>query len=365
MKRFSGTIYKNGSRYWYKFRVAGEAKPRQIPLKQPGMKFATKDPKAAELIAEEIWQQAIAESPQSYNGTISGLVATYQEYVKNYYLPPSTESQRVKYATDPLAESFSDVPVNDFTPLHLKQFRNSIIESKKYSWGRKTINDRVNVIKRMFKWAASEMLVSIHTYTALATVEGLRKGRTGAREGKKILPVPDEHIDALLPFLSETAAKIMMVQRYTGMRSGEVCQMMPRQIEKGENVWLYRPKHKTEHLGHIKVVPLGPKSQEIIKPLLVGRKPSEPLFKTMFGNAFDKDNYRHELIRAFDKAEEAGVKIPYFHPHRIRHTVGTAVRDKFGPEYARAVLGHRELSATEIYAELDLEKAEKVATMIG
>lgn len=37
----------------------------------------------------------------------------------------------------------------------------------------------------MFRWAASEMLISVQTYIALTTVEGLRRGRTQAREIRK------------------------------------------------------------------------------------------------------------------------------------------------------------------------------------
>jgi len=49
----------------------------------------------------------------------------------------------------------------------------------------------------------------------------------------------------------------------------------------------------------------------------------------------------------------------------LRHSTGTEVRNKFGLDAAQAYLGHANASTTEIYAELDFEKAAKVAREIG
>jgi site-specific recombinase XerD len=49
----------------------------------------------------------------------------------------------------------------------------------------------------------------------------------------------------------------------------------------------------------------------------------------------------------------------------LRHAGGTEVRDKFGVEYAQAVLGHANIKTTEIYAKVMFEKAAQVAKEIG
>ncbi|MGN6371354.1 MAG: tyrosine-type recombinase/integrase [Phycisphaerae bacterium] len=41
----------------------------------------------------------------------------------------------------------------------------------------------------------------------------------------------------------------------------------------------------------------------------------------------------------------------HWHPHQVRHSVATEVRDKFGVDFSQALLGHVNLSATQIYAE--------------
>jgi transcriptional regulator with XRE-family HTH domain len=60
----------------------------------------------------------------------------------------------------------------------------------------------------MFAWAADEELIPIGNYQALATVAGLRKGRTEAREKPPVRPVPDEQVERVLPHLSPTVATI-------------------------------------------------------------------------------------------------------------------------------------------------------------
>jgi len=54
-----------------------------------------------------------------------------------------------------------------------------------------------------------------------------------------------------------------------------------------------------------------------------------------------------------------------WHPHQLRHNAGTYLRKEFGIEIARIILGHRSPSMTEIYAELDDQKATEIMRKIG
>lgn len=362
MKSFSGTIYLNGSRYWFKVRLPGSDKIQQIPLKQPGMRYATKDFQVAELLAEEIYRKALADCPRDFDGSLRGLVGAYQEYVNGYYLPPSKEAYNIERAILPFRDFLPEFQADEITPVQLKQFRQKLIDEK---LSRSTINRRISMIKRMYKWAVSELMISPYVYQSINAIENLQRGRSQAKEGRKVLPVPIKHIQALRPFLSGTAAKIMAVQYYTGMRSSEICRMTPAMIETKDKLWVYRPPHKTEFRGHLRNIIIGPQAKKIIKPLLKKAELNQPIFLTRHGRPFDKDSYRQELEHAFDKAKEAGKTIPRFTPHQIRHTVATMVRSIFDADSARAVLGHRTIKMTEHYAEIDIAKAKKVAKVIG
>jgi site-specific recombinase XerC len=54
-----------------------------------------------------------------------------------------------------------------------------------------------------------------------------------------------------------------------------------------------------------------------------------------------------------------------WHPNQLRHSAATIIRRQYGAEAAQAVLGHAELSTTEIYAEKSLEAARQIMKEIG
>jgi len=58
-------------------------------------------------------------------------------------------------------------------------------------------------------------------------------------------------------------------------------------------------------------------------------------------------------------------QVPHWTVNQLRHTMGTEVRNKYGLDAAQVYLGHANASTTEIYAELDFAKAERVAKEIG
>jgi site-specific recombinase XerD len=70
------------------------------------------------------------------------------------------------------------------------------------------------------------------------------------------------------------------------------------------------------------------------------------------------DDAQRQELQAWHKAHR-------WHPHQLRHATGTAIRGRFGLEAAQAVLGHSELSSTQIYAENSLEAAREVLRQIG
>jgi integrase len=125
--------------------------------------------------------------------------------------------------------------VVDFGPRSLKAIQQHLVAS---GISRGVINARINRIRRMFKWAASEELIPVSIYDALRTVAGLRAGRMVAREPEPIGPVADETIDATLPFVAPPVAAMIQLQRTTGMRPGEVVTMRASDIDASGDVWM-------------------------------------------------------------------------------------------------------------------------------
>jgi integrase len=71
-------------------------------------------------------------------------------------------------------------------------------------------------------------------------------------------------------------------------------------------------------------------------------------------------SYRRAIAKACRKA-----KVPSFHPNQLRHDAATKLRKEFGLDVARIILGHTSPVVTEIYAEVDRDKALAVMGQFG
>lgn len=152
--------------------------------------------------------------------TVADLILQFwQRYATVYYRHPDTsptsEQGNYKLSLRPLRRLFGKLPATEFSPLKLKAVRQSLIDAE---ISRGVINQRVGRMKRLFKWAVAEELVPEPVYRALLTVEGLKAGRTEARETDRIVPVLDEHVEAVLPHLPSPLRALVRIQRITGMR---------------------------------------------------------------------------------------------------------------------------------------------------
>ncbi|MFC1783606.1 tyrosine-type recombinase/integrase [Planctomycetota bacterium] len=402
-----GCIYLNSGRYWLKARLPGESKTKYIPLKPTGARYATKDPGVAKQIADELFQQAqFKAKPQADDSTIAGLIQAYMEHARSYYRK-SNEANNIEYGLRLLSELYSDIQVEDFTPLLLEKIQQKMINQK---LKRNTVNKRIGMIKRMFNWAMSRGRAPSSVAYAVSQFPSLKQGRSEAVETEAVKPVPIDFVYQVLPYASPTIAAMMEIQLLTGMRSSELCNLRPIDIDPSKDVWLYsptdpetgEPEHKTAHLGIEKSIAIGPKAQKVLNPYMnrkvdsycfspeeVVQKMREERYqkrKTPLhygraagdnkkdkpqiipGEKYTKDTYRRAFQRAIKRAEESGEKVVWFTPHQLRHTAATLIRKEFGAnglEYASAALGHRDINTTQLYAELQRSKAIEAARKLG
>jgi integrase len=186
-------------------------------------------------------------------------------------------------------------------------------------------------------------------------------------------------------------------------------------------------EHKTAHHGHERTVLIGPRAQLILKPWLTTdltaylfspkaaealrnaarrqdrRSPMTPSQAARRpkanpqrprGERYRVAAYRLAIYRACDgafpppaplakRADETWAqwrgrltagdraelrrwrKSHRWHPHQLRHSAATALRKEYGIEVAKIILGHATLSAAQVYAERDLEKAREIVARIG
>jgi integrase len=353
------------------------------------------------------------------------LFASYKRHAESYYRKngrPTKEVSAIVAAGNLLKQLYGSELANDFGPLKLQAVQQAMIRA---GWSRRSINKQIGRIVRMFAWGVAQELVRPDVAHGLREVPGLRKGRTQAKESSPVLPVDDAVVQATIHRLPPIVADMVRLQRLTGCRPEEVCIVRPCDVDMSGEVWAYRPgSHKTEHHDRERVIFIGPRGQDVLRPYLLREKSSycfcpeegerkrraaahearkTPLHhgnrpgtnksrqpKRPAGDRYTSDSYRRAIYRACELAFEMPAELRKrpkdekpeqttarlkaarewrkkhsWHPNQLRHNAATEIRKRFGLEASQVTLGHSNANVTQIYAERDLEKAAQVMAAVG
>lgn len=325
--------------------------------------------------------------------TLNELILVFVQHARSYYRKHgkvTREADQIAEVLRLVREQHGELPADGFGPVLLKELREKMIAR---DWSRNHLNKQVSRIVRMFKWGVENELVAPDTHARLAAVPGLKKGRSEARETEGVECVDDAVVDQTLPHLTDVVASMIRFQRLTSARPGEVCAIRPGDIDRSGEVWAYTPgSHKTEHHNRGRLIMVGPKAQELLRPFLqrqagdycftpaesealryaairAARKtPLRPRDRAAearraqrgYAPCYDTGTYRHAVQRG---CKRAGVTL--WAPHQLRHTAATLIRKRYGIEAAQVVCGHESADVTQVYAERDLELARRVALELG
>jgi len=210
--------------------------------------------------SQQAYDEAIAKwrelhATPNQTTTIGQLAVLYiEQHATDYYSPG--ELVNYKCALKVMVGLFRTTRVCDFGPKKLKAVQDALV--KKHV--RIQVNNSLSRIKRMFEWGVAQEIDPATTFVALKTVKNLKRGRSKAKEGQPVLPVPQEHLDATIPQLTPPVAAMVRLQLLTGMRPGEVLKMTAGDIDTTGEVWIYKPStHKNAWRGKKRLIPIGPR----------------------------------------------------------------------------------------------------------
>lgn len=313
----------------------------------------------------------------------------YLDWAKVYYGVGRTEFVNVRAAARVLAKVAGHVRLADFGPVWLEKVRGAMIAK---GWARTSVNAKVSRVRRLFKWCVSRELCTAETWARLTALAPLTQGKTTAKESTPVQPVDWLDVETVLPHLSPAVATMVKLQWLTGMRSDELTAMRGEDLEQAADVWLYEPfRHKTKHRGKRKIVCIGPKGQEILRPWL---RAAGYFFRPVDARRgrrvktrerYTAASYQHALNHGFDQLVKLhlGLKrvpkkpkgtsarkwyakhdVRYWHPHQLRHSRATVARESHGLEGSVAVTGNT-VEAAQIYAEQNLRLAKLIARETG
>ena len=113
--------------------------------------------------------------------------------------------------------------------------------------------------------------------------------------------------------------------------------------------------------GHERCIPLNPQLASVLNTYAEARGPvlpTAPFFRSRFGRPLSRGAI-YERVRSWGRRSRIGIQLS---PHRLRHTFAThLVRAGVGLVTIRDLLGHRQITSTQIYLHVTAEDLKAAA----
>jgi integrase len=316
--------------------------------------------------------------------SVSAVVARWLRDDLPRFPAGSREPVAYRYALSALVRLFGPLPAADFDAGCLGRLQSALAsgdwltdqeKAKRPSHQRsgmvaRTANMHVGRVKSVWRWAERVGMVPRGSHAHLSSLPGLRANDARVRHSQAHRPATFEEVRQVVRQLSPVGRAMLLLQWWSGMRSGEVRVMRAGQVDTSGDVWLYRlGSHKNAWRGQTRVVALGPKCKALLAPWLEGRQATDYLFpptrsrsdcKRAERGCYSSETYARMVARA---AARAGVE--GFSPYSCRRSAAERITRIAGIEAARAVLGHKGVGMTAHYAGVDLRHAAEVARRLG
>ena len=370
---------------------------RKISL---GCKFGTEEAQQAyyRFLAEWGALGGVADQHKGRPCLVDELALRFLDWSKDYRGESSSDHRNYIRAINTMLGVYAGTSVVDFGPKALTVVQDRFV---KLDYARKYCNKLTGFIRAVFSWGVAQEIVPAPIADALDYVQPLRKGKTTAPEREPRTPVPIEVVNATLPYLLPTIADMVRLQLLAVMRPSDVFRMKVGDIDKSQEIWVYRPGyHKGTWREHHRAVALGESEQAILTKRMAGKEPGQYVFtpkeamqercerdaakrkskvspsqqkrkekcakkpKRKYLDCYNANSYRRSIARAIEAANEKlpdDKKISHWYPYKIRHTGVTELVKTEGLDVARAVAGQRSVNVTQIYNHSDEAKAVEVA----
>ena len=272
---------------------------------------------------------------------IKDLCKRYHHYLKEKHGKSSNEPVFISYALKAIKKSFGNLPVSEFGPAQLRAVRAELIAA---GFVRRTCNKRAQQLIKMFRWAVSEDLANPDQWQRLQAVEPVAKGQFGAIDNPRKRPVGDDIFHATLQHASPKVAAALKVLALTGMRTGELLQMRPQDVDMTGEHWIYRPQsHKTQNKTGDTLIAIPSAAVAI----LTGNMPKQ----------FSDRWFPHcsSWLRLAVKRVCDLNNIDNWHPHQLRHRFVTKVSNAIDGKAAQTLARHHDPKMTDHYTARDIE----------
>ncbi|MCK5943214.1 MAG: hypothetical protein KAI24_14635 [Planctomycetes bacterium] len=224
--------------------------------------------------------------------TVRDLVDRYRAHVRQrrgegwwlknrgrFELAVGTTTGRGARGDSPLLADYGNRPASTFGSPQLVELFESMAAAGNLC--QSELNARLDIVRKLFQWAAALRLVPTEVGTEVALVERAKQGELGLRASKSREPVADDVVEATLAYMPAHHADRVRLLRLTGARPAELYKLTPAMLDRTGVVWTADdPELATgKRLVHDRMLAFGPKAQEILRPLLLACAATRPLFR--------------------------------------------------------------------------------------
>jgi integrase len=351
------------------------------------------------------------------------------QYYRHPNGEPTGQAQTIRDALRPLSQSYGHTPMADFGPIGLKAVRqgwvnrglvrktcniytglvrqffrwavaeqlipSSVLEGLKaveaLKVGRTQAHDRPPIQPADEKIIAAALPFLPPTVTVLVKIQTL----CGARGGELVIMKP-AHVDrsgkvwVYTPESHKNAYRGKQRHIYFGPQCQEILKPWLDRVQPDQYVFspLNAESERNAVRSARRVTPRYPSHMKRNK----AKRKRRPLRSRQ--DHYTKDSYNRAVARACEKSfplpkhlaksrgesnqawktrlgEKGLAEVQVwrekhsFSPHQLRHLAATKIRKEYGIELSRILLGHSDIGTTQIYAEVDAQKAMDAASKIG
>lgn len=245
-------------------------------------------------------------------------------------------------------EKYNKYESVNITEKFLKSYLMSLSDS---SLEKKSISRKLSSLRGLFKYAFNQDYIKSNPTSLIRNPKTKRKLPEVASE------------EAILKIFNETGKiktdpkiiKVIFEILYgCALRVSELCGLRIGDIDLKKETIKVRGKG-----GKTRIVPIGGESSKVIEDYLVVRQavaPNEPFLITKSGTAA----YPKYVYRIVNKSLGMVTDIKKKSPHVLRHSAATHMLDNGADLRAvKEILGHENLSTTQIYTHVSVERLKK------
>lgn len=236
------------------------------------------------------------------------------------------------------------------TLIHYREYMQKIRSLKP-----KTINRRLNTLKRFFEWAFQKKMVSLNVAKPLKLVP---EETTSPRH------MTDQEETSLITAVQNSGTtrdyNLILLMLHTGLRTMEVCRLIKSDIKIGKRSGrlLIRSGKRNKQ----REVPLNATVRQALEVYLSTVKDDhDPLFPSKkTGGHMGERALRHLILKYIKLAN-----LVDFSPHDLRHRFGYVMSERTPLHRLAQIMGHDSLNTTMVYVRAtrsDLQaEVEKIA----